>query len=145
MYIAAAPQDAVWGVLAARYAWGVETRASAFGGGNAARHEDFGGEVVGVSVEVYSGGEGAQGVVLACAFGVFEEVAVEDFGTQEVPAVFGRVEQVAGDDNLVEEVPRTLVGECSGAMVKDAPEGAEECVVFGDVFLVAFGTEDFGA
>lgn len=144
MYIAAAPQDAVGGVAAARYACDV-TWASALGSGDATRYKDFGGEVVGVSVEVYSGGEGAQGVVLACAFGVFEEVAVEDFGTQEVPAVFGRVEQVAGNDNLVKEVPRALVGKSSGAVVEDAPEGAEECVVFGDVFLVAFGTEDFGA
>lgn len=124
--------------------WGW-TRVSAFGCRDAARHKYFGGEVVGVSVEVYSGGEGAQRVVLACSFGVFEEVAVKYLCTQEVPAIFGCIEQVAGDDYLVEEVPRTLVGERSSAMVEYGPEWAEELVVFGDVFFVAFGTKDFGA
>lgn len=66
--------------------------ASALGSGEAARYEDFGGEVVGVSVEVYAGGKGTPWVVLPCAFGVFEEVAIEDFGTQEMPAIFGCVE-----------------------------------------------------
>lgn len=46
---------------------------------------------------------------------------------------------------MVEEVPRALIGERSGAMVKYAPERVVKAVVFLDVFFVAFGPEDFGA
>lgn len=45
--------------------------------------------MVAVAVEVAAGGVGAQGVALAGAFGVFEEVEVPYLGAPEVP--FGLV------------------------------------------------------
>lgn len=84
--------------------------------------------MVGVAVEVGSGGEGAAGIALSVAFGVFEEILVEDVGAVEVPSVIGAVGEGAGDDDLVEEVPLALVGECADACVELAPEWVIEPV-----------------
>lgn len=99
--------------------------------------------MVGVSSEVASGGVCAFGVALARAFGVFEEVEVEDFGFVEVPAVVGHVHEVAGYYNLVEEVPLAFVCEGAYARVEFAPPGVEETVGF-DAVRFLFSAEDNG-
>ena len=82
-------------------------------------HEDYlGGEVVGVAVEVRTRSECAQWVALAGAFGVAQEVVVVDDRTLEVPHLFVAVGQISGEDDLVEQVPRTLVGEGADAVVE---------------------------
>lgn len=109
-----------------------------------AAKEDFGWEVVGVTTEEASGGVGSFGVADAVAFGVFEEVEVENFGFVEVPTVVGCADEVTGDDDLVEEVPLAFVCECADATLEDVPPGVVEAVGIDSVGF-AFGPEGYGA
>ena len=100
--------------------------------------------MVGIAVEVHAGRECAARIALTVAFGVFKELAVEHFGAEEMPTVVGGVDEVAGEDNLVEEVPRRFVGEGADAFVEHRPPGVEEAVSVHAVFFL-FGSEHLGA
>lgn len=106
--------------------------------------EDFGGEVVGVTIEERSGGICALGIADAVAFGILEEVEVEHFCLEEVPTVVGGVDEIARHDDLVEEVPLALVCECADATAEDIPPGVEESVGL-CVLGFALGAEGYGA
>lgn len=100
--------------------------------------------MVGVAVEEHSGREGAQGVVLALSVGVAQEFEVVDAASSVVEAVgIVVLEQISGDDNLVEEVPLAVVGEGSDSVVEHFPPGVVESVGL-DVVLVFGGSEHLG-
>ena len=107
--------------------------------------ENLRGQVVGVAVEPCAAGGSAFGRTFVLAFGLQEVISREDGVGKEVEARFiGRVEEIAGEDDLIEEIPLASIVECADSFLIEhvVPRIVE--IVRSAGVLVALGTEGFG-
>ena len=104
------------------------------------------GQVVGVAVEPCAAGSGAFGRTFVLAFGLQEIISREDGVGEEVEARFvGCVEKIAGEDDLIEEIPLASIVECAYSFLIEhvVPRIVE--IMRSTGVLVALGTKGFGA
>ena len=107
--------------------------------------EDLRGQVVGIAVEPSAAGRGAFGCTLVFTFGLQEVVAREDgVGQQMQPRFVFVLEQVAGENDLVEEIPfATVVEGAYTLFVEHVVPGVVE-IVGGTGVFVTLGREGVG-
>ena len=101
-------------------------------------------EVVAVTIEVSARCVCALGIAFVLTAALLEEVFVENLRLEILECRAVVAYEIGRYDDLVEEIPTTLVSECAIALFVESPHGVE-VATFGNILGIFDSTENVGA